>query len=544
MEKSDVNIQLGRKTSNYDPTAWGDFFITYNSPNHMISKEQLSIRTKEVKERLIKMILSKTDTCEVINLIDTVEHLGIGYHFEKEINCVMQNIDISKFESDALHDVALRFRILRQHGFHVSADEFLKFKDQNGNFKAKLGEDVRGLLSLYNAAHLMVHGEGILEEAISFTREHLSRNVGILKSSLRSQVLRALKSPLPRMMKRLEARFYIEEYEEEEFKNDLVLEFAKLDFNLVQSLHCEELKAITLWWNELNLKETLSYSRDRITECYFWILGIYFEPHFSRARIISTKVISLLSILDDTFDIYGTLEECRLLTNAIQRWDERATEMIPDYLKDYYLKILNTAEEVESELQPSKKYRISYFKESFKIMAEAYLQEAEWYARDYVPNVDERKEHSIISSGYPVMCCIAFVGMEEVATKEAFEWASSIPKVIRASAEVARFTDDILGYEREHKLGQVASTFDCYMKQYNATKEETTIRFYSWIEDAWMTMNQECLKPTVVSQTLTEIVVNFARMMQVVYTHSEDGYNKCENLKEFITLVLLNPFHF
>ena len=80
-------------------------------------------------------------------------------------------------------------------------------------------------------------------------------------------------------------------------------------------------------------------------------------------------------------------------------------------------------------------------------MAEAYLQETEWYAQDYVPNVDERKGHSIVSSGYHVFCCISFIGVGEVATKEAFEWVSSIPKVVRASAEVARFTDDILGYE-------------------------------------------------------------------------------------------------
>jgi (-)-germacrene D synthase len=81
----------------------------------------------------------------------------------------------------------------------------------------------------------------------------------------------------------------------------------------------------------------------------------------------------------------------------------------------------------------------------FKIMSEAYLQETEWYAEDYYPEVGVRKEHSVLkSSGYPVLCCISFVGMGEVATKEAFDWVTSVPKVVRASAEISRFTDDVV----------------------------------------------------------------------------------------------------
>jgi Terpene synthase family, metal binding domain len=45
----------------------------------------------------------------------------------------------------------------------------------------------------------------------------------------------------------------------------------------------------------------------------------YFELCYSRSRIITTKCTALLSILDDTFDVYGTLDERRLLTIAIQR---------------------------------------------------------------------------------------------------------------------------------------------------------------------------------------------------------------------------------
>ena len=42
---------------------------------------------------------------------------------------------------------------------------FNKFKDGKGHFKESLKTDVSGMLSLYEATHLGVHGEDILDEA-------------------------------------------------------------------------------------------------------------------------------------------------------------------------------------------------------------------------------------------------------------------------------------------------------------------------------------------------------------------------------------------
>lgn len=55
-------------------------------------------------------------------------------------------------------------------------------------------------------------------------------------------------------------------------------------------------------------------------ECYFWILGLCFEPEFVLARRLLTKVIALTSIIDDIYDVYGTLEELELFTEAIERY--------------------------------------------------------------------------------------------------------------------------------------------------------------------------------------------------------------------------------
>ncbi|RWW20597.1 hypothetical protein GW17_00015279 [Ensete ventricosum] len=111
-----------------------------------------------------------------------------------------------------------------------------------------LGSDVKGLLSLYNAAYLGTHGESILDEAICFTRNNLVSALADLKPPLSTQVSLDLETPLCRRVRRLLARDYISIYQEDATRHDdAILELAKLDFNLLQSLHREELENITKW---------------------------------------------------------------------------------------------------------------------------------------------------------------------------------------------------------------------------------------------------------------------------------------------------------
>lgn len=56
-------------------------------------------------------------------------------------------------------------------------------------------------------------------------------------------------------------------------------------------------------------------------EFYFWSVAEYFEPFHSHARLILTKIFMMLTVLDDTYDAYGTLEELQLFTEAIERSD-------------------------------------------------------------------------------------------------------------------------------------------------------------------------------------------------------------------------------
>lgn len=54
-------------------------------------------------------------------------------------------------------------------------------------------------------------------------------------------------------------------------------------------------------------------------ESYSWTTGGFFEPQHGYTRTICTKVIALLTVIDDVYDVYGTLEELDLFTDVIQR---------------------------------------------------------------------------------------------------------------------------------------------------------------------------------------------------------------------------------
>ncbi|KAI9072940.1 hypothetical protein K1719_045096 [Acacia pycnantha] len=126
------------------------------------------------------IVNENTQPLAKLELIDDVQRLGLGHRFDNEIKDALHTY-VSEEEtrrrtkqSISLHEAALSFRLLRDHGYHASPEIFESFKNQNGNFKACLSNDVKGMLSLYEATFLGHQGEDILEEAKAFTTTHLS----------------------------------------------------------------------------------------------------------------------------------------------------------------------------------------------------------------------------------------------------------------------------------------------------------------------------------------------------------------------------------
>ena len=128
------------------------------------------------------------------------------------------------------------------------AEIFNQFKDETGKFKASISDDIMGVLALYEASFYEKEGETILKEARVFTIECLKRyimKIGNHHNYNVQVVSHALELPLHWRTTRTEAKWFIHVYEKRQDMNPILVEFAKLDFNVVQSIHQEDLKHLS-----------------------------------------------------------------------------------------------------------------------------------------------------------------------------------------------------------------------------------------------------------------------------------------------------------
>ena len=212
-----------------------------------------------------------------------------------------------------------------------------------------------------------------------------------------------------------------------------------------------------------------------------------------------------------------------------------------------------------------------------KQLAKAYFVEAKWFNENYVPTVEEYMETAMVSSGYCLLTVTSFLGLGDIATEEAFEWASTYPKIVRASSVICRLMDDIVSHkvyidmnaktpmlmatnmshlypqkilfsaafrfclQFEQKRGHPPSSVECYVKQYDATEEEAYAKFRTQIVESWKDMNEECLEPRDVPMPLLMCVVNIARVMDALY-EDEDHYTHAGGLmKDLIKSLFIDP---
>ncbi|XP_068644515.1 viridiflorene synthase-like [Aristolochia californica] len=542
-----------RPIARFPPSAWGHFFVDFVQDESKLN--QWSQRALVLKEKVKKILRDARGAPFEIHLIDVIKRVGLDYQFEAEIEDALNRLysadvnDVSCDDGDDLYHEALRFRVLRAGGYKASADVFEKYKDEEGKFKECLTKDVKSLLCLYEAAFLGIRGEDILDEAIAFTTEHLKSSLtSNLDPLLKQQVQQALEIPTHKRLPRINARKFISFYEESEGKTSedirTLIEYAKLDFNLVQAVHQREIKNVSKWWKEKGLAEKLPYARNRAVECYVWNMSVTPEPRFSRSREFAAKTLSMVSLTDDTYDAYGIYEELEQYTNAIQRWDLAAMDDLAEYMKPLYLELVTLFKETEEKLeQEGYSYQIGYVKEAIQeLCREGYFAEAKWYHDRYTPGIEEYIRVALKSSGYEAVFVLTMVFMEE-ASVEAFEWWKSKPRIIVAITEICRFLDDLVAHKFEQERGHIVSSVECFMEEKGMTEKEVINLFKNFYNLAWKDINETCLRPTPFPMYILGKAVNLGRMMEAWYkSNGKDGYTfSGDRTKEMITALLVDP---
>ncbi|KAL5568185.1 hypothetical protein UlMin_024760 [Ulmus minor] len=540
---SSEKTNITRRSANYQPPIWPFDYVQSLASKY--AGETYKKRVNELKEEVKMLLVKVRDPLAKLEHIDILQRIGLSYHFEAEIKTILERLyNNSSFDDtwkqNNLYATALEFRLLRQHGFWLPQEVFKGFKDEKaGTFKASMSDDAKGMLSLYEASFHLVKGESFLEEARDLSTKHLQQYISNKEASEDEIVVlinHALEIPLHWRMLRLEARWFIDVYDKRKDMNPTLLELAKLDFNVVQSTHQEDLKHASSWWRHTRLGQKLKFARDRLMENFLWTVGIGFEPQLGYCRRIGAKVICIITVIDDVYDLYGTLEELELFTDAIERWDMDAVDELPDYMKLCFLILHNFIHETAFDvLKEQKLLVIKNLKKVWADLCRCYLVEAKWYYNGYTPSLEEYMENAWISVGGPVVLTHAFFSVTNPIQEKALKCLEKYPSIIRSSSMILRFADDLGTSSNEIERGDVPKSIQCYMHQSGASEEEARQHIKFLISEIWKQMNEDQKENSPFCKT------NLGRMAQCMYQHGDGHGVQDRETKDRVLSLLINP---
>ncbi|KAJ8622295.1 hypothetical protein MRB53_030824 [Persea americana] len=470
-------------------------------------------------------------------MIDNLQRLGIDYHFREEIESILCSLSENDNAISCIHVVALRFRLLREHGYYASPDVFNSFKDKEGRFKLQLTADIKGLMSLYESSKLST-GEDILDEVNDFASKNLIASMEFIEPDLEREVRHVLEHPFHMSLPRFNIKKHLKDLQGKDGKADAIQELAILDFNILQSMHQSELKEVTKWWRDLGISQELRFARDQPLKWYMWPLAVLPNPKFSRYRIELTKPIAFVYIIDDIYDVHGTLDELVQFTEAVNRWDPTDINQLPRNMKLCFMALHNITNEIAYIVLKEHGWNpINSLKKTWRDLCNAFLVEAKWFAEGDSPKADEYLRNGVTSSGVATVLVHLFFLVGHGITRDSVDLVDSIPKLISCPAMILRLWDDLGSAKDENQKGYDGSYVECYLKE-NATSSLESARRHvrHMISNAWKELNKECLSPYPFSPTFIEASLNTSRMVQVMYSYGND--QRLPALEQHITSLL------
>ncbi|KAL4180254.1 hypothetical protein AMTRI_Chr13g124330 [Amborella trichopoda] len=412
-------------------------------------------RAEDLKHQVVLLFEATNDPVAQMELVDTIERLGIGYLFEDRIKMALDTIytnNIGGSSRNDLHAAALRFRLLREHGYNVSA-----------------------------VCHSL--------QKKQFSRFFIGRKVGV------------------------EATYYIDFYKGEEERNPILLELANTSKHL-------RLCAKNKWWRDTGFSEKLPFARERILECFMFSSAVAYEPQYGRSRRDMAKTDILLTVIDDVYDVYGSIEDLELFTEAVERWDLKAMESLPEYMKICYMGLYNTVNQMAYDsLKEQGCCIIAPLSKAWAGTCKAYLKEAKWFHSGYKPTLEEYLSNAYTSISGPLILFAGYSLSGEKITQEVVDCLEQVPRIVRCSSMILRLTNDMGTSTDEKERGDVLKSIQCYMQETGALEEQAREHIRDSINDIWKHLHQECLTPSPLPKTFIKDVLNIARSFEFMYQY-------------------------
>ncbi|KAL8227855.1 hypothetical protein R6Q57_015439 [Mikania cordata] len=405
-----------------------------------------------------------------LSMVDTLARLGIARHFSVEIKNVLDETYRCWVEKDEqiFMDVvtcALAFRLLRISGYEVSLDPLAEITSE-GSFK-----DNYAALEVYHASQMLYQeelssGEQILKSA-NFLKGLLSTDSNRLSKVIHTEVENAIKFPFNTGLERINTRRNIQLYNVDDSRtlkttylssnicNTDYLRLAVEDFNTCQSIYREELKGLERWVVD-NKLDQLKFARQKTAYCYFSVAAALSSPDLSDARISWAKNGILTTVVDDFFDVGGTIDELTNLIQCVEKWNvDVDTDCCSEQVRIVFLALKDAICWIgEAAFKWQARDVTSHVIQTWLELMNSMYKEAIWTRDAYVPTINEYMENAYVSFalGPIVLPALYFVGPK--LSEEIVE-SSEYHRLFKLTSTQGRLLNDIRSIKREFKEGKL-----------------------------------------------------------------------------------------
>ncbi|GER52785.1 ent-kaurene synthase [Striga asiatica] len=497
-----------------------------------------------------------------LSTVDNLENLGISRYFSKDVKVLLDETYRCWVQGDEemfldASTCALAFQLLRTNGYIVNSERLTGIIEEclSSSFHGSM-IDVHTTLELYRASQLILSTDKRDLEKLNLRLKHsleqkLSHGLTYscqLGRNIEREVKHALQYPFYAIMERVATHRNIEYYTSNSTRilktsycspnlgNKDFLLLSVSDFNKCQAIHCDELKELERWVVENRLDE-LKFARSKSAYCYFSAASTIWAPEQSDARLSWAQNAILTTIVDDFFDVGGSIEELKELIHLVRLWDDDdadvTTQCFSKNVKIIFSALRRTISEIgEKGFIRQGRNVTSHIINIWLDLLNSMMKEAEWAGDKYLPTMDEYMSNAYVSFalGPIVLPPLYLVGptlSEEMVQNPEFHI------LYKLMSTCGRLLNDIQTCERELKEGKL-NAVPLYMINNGGkiTKEAAVMEMKRLIvsqrrELLRMVLEEKC---SVIPKSCKDLFWHMSTVLHLFYV-KDDGFSSQDLIK-------------
>ncbi|WVZ56501.1 hypothetical protein U9M48_007019, partial [Paspalum notatum var. saurae] len=284
-------------------------------------------------------------------------------------------------------------------------------------------------------------------------------------------------------------------------------------------------------------------------ECFYFATGVAPEPSLEACREVVAKTFCLIVLLDDIYDVYGTLDELVMFTDAIERWEETASEGLPEYMKAIYLTIMDTSNEVAEHVLRQEGCDARFLVKKALVLVsrwhdlcKAFLLEAKWHHNSYKPTLQEYLDNGWVSVSGPLMLLHAFLMLKKGISPNSITQLERYPELVQSVSKIFRLCNDSATHSEELKRRDAPSSISIYMSENRVVEHDARKAMRDMTMDTWKIVNQDAFNNCRYPLSFANACVNMARISHCIY-QGGDGIGAPDDKKKMeIKELFLEPF--